>query len=290
MSFVGKVLVVVQLALSVLFMALAGAVFAVHTNWRDAYDKQAATIAGSAKSVADMQAEMDSVKQASQKVVDDNKAEMDLLKNTVQTQIQQIEALTKKNNEDQQELQTQTALAETKAKEAIFRTTESDEQRAANRALQTALDQTAAKVRELEDQKFGLEVEYASLRNKAEEDQLKLAYLEKLARKMGLETDPKKAAKLEEPPPPVEGLVKSLKKDRANQVRMIEISVGSDDGLIVGHKLDVMRTGVDGKPPKWLGRVKVISIEPDYAVCEVMREDTPPNGIIEVGDNVTTKL
>lgn len=290
MSFVGKVLVVVQLALSVLFMALAGAVFAVHTNWKDAYDKQAETISGSAKSVADMQAEMDSVKQASQKVVDDNKAEMDLLKNTVQTQIQQIEALTKKNNEDQQELQTQTALAETKAKEAIFRTTESDEQRAANRALQTALDQTAAKVRELEDQKFGLEVEYASLRNKAEEDQLKLAYLEKLARKMGLETDPKKAAKLEEPPPPVEGLVKSLKKDRANQVRMIEISVGSDDGLIVGHKLDVMRTGVDGKPPKWLGRVKVISIEPDYAVCEVMREDTPPNGIIEVGDNVTTKL
>lgn len=290
MSFVGKVLVVVQLALSVLFMALAGAVFAVHTNWRDAYDKQAATIAGSAKSVADMQAEMDSVKQASQKVVDDNKAEMDLLKNTVQTQIQQIEALTKKNNEDQQELQTQTALAETKAKEAEFRKTEADEQRAANRALQTSLDQTAAKVRDLEDQKFGLEVEYGALRSKAEEEQLKLAYLEKLARKMGLETDPKKAAKLEEPPPPVEGLVKSLKKDRANQVRMIEISVGSDDGLIVGHKLDVMRSGVNGKPAKWLGRVKVISIEPDYAVCEVMREDTPPNGIIEVGDNVTTKL
>lgn len=290
MSFVGKVLVVVQLALSVLFMALAGAVFAVHTNWKAEYDKQAVTIAGSAKSVADMQAEMDSVKQASQKVVDDNKAEMDLLKNTVQTQIQQIDALTKKNNEDQQELQTQTALAEIKAKEAIFRTTEADEQRAANRALQTSLDQTAAKVRDLEDQKFGLEVEYAALRNKAEEDQLKLAYLEKLARKMGLETDPKKAAKLEEPPPPVEGLVKSLKKDRANQVRMIEISIGSDDGLIVGHKLDVMRTGVDGKPAKYLGKVKVISIEPDFAVCEVMREDTPPNGIIEVGDNVTTKL
>jgi len=290
MSFVGKVLVVVQLALSVLFMALAGAVFAVHTNWKAEYQKQVDIVAGSTKSVSDMQAELDSVKQASQKVVDDNKAEMDLLKNTVQTQAQQIDALTKKNNEDQQELQTQTALAEIKAKEAEFRKAEADEQRAANRALQTSLDQTAAKVRDLEDQKFGLEVEYGTLRNKAEEDQLKLAYLEKLARKMGLETDPKKAAKLEEPPPPVEGLVKSLKKDRANQVRMIEISIGSDDGLIVGHKLDVMRTGVDGKPAKYLGKVKVISIEPDYAVCEVMREDTPPNGIIEVGDNVTTKL
>lgn len=290
MSFVGKVLVVVQLVLSVLFMALAGAVFSVHTNWKSSFEKQAVTLAGAQKSVADMQSELDSVKQNSQKVVDDNKAEMELLKNQVQTQTQQIEALTKKNNEDQQELQSQTAVAETKAKESIFRTTEADEQRAANRALQASLDQTAAKMRELEDQKFGLEVEFANLKNKSEEEQIKLAYLEKLVRKLGLETDPKKAAQLEEPPPPVEGLVKSIRKDRANRVRMVEISVGSDDGLIVGHKLDVMRSGVNGQPPKFLGAIKVISIEPDYAVCEVLREDTPPNGIIEVGDNVTTKL
>ena len=34
MSFVGKILVVVQLVLSVLFMAFAGAVQSAHVNWR----------------------------------------------------------------------------------------------------------------------------------------------------------------------------------------------------------------------------------------------------------------
>lgn len=290
MSFVGKILVVVQLALSILFMALAGAVFSVHTNWKDMYTKQADTLKGAQKSVADMQSEMDSVKQSSQKVVDDNKAQMESLKDQVQSQSQQIAALTKKNNEDQQELQTQTALSETKAKESDFRTKESDEQRAANLALQDTLDQTASKVRDLEDEKFSLQLEFDNLKSRWQDDQVKLAYLEKLVRRAGLESDPKVAARLEEPPPPVEGLVKVVQKDRANQPKYVEISIGSDDGLIVGHKLDVMRSGLGGKAAKFLGSVRVISIEPNYAVCEVLREDTPPNGIIEVGDNVTTKL
>lgn len=290
MSFVGKVLVVIQLVLSVLFMALAGAVFAVHTNWRDKFDKQAIVLQGAQKSVSDMQAQLDSARQDSQKVVDDNKAEMERLKDQVLTQTRQIEELTTKNNQDQLQLQTQTALAETNAREAIFRTTESEEQRAANRAVQAALDETAAKLRDLEDAKFGLQVEYDKLRAKAQEEQIKLAFLEKQARTLGQQTDPKLAARLAEPPPQVEGVVKAIKKDRANQVRMTEISIGSDDGLIVGHKLFVMRSGVNGQPAKFLGAVRVISIEPDYAVCEVLREDTPPNGIIEVGDNVTTKL
>ena len=46
MSFVGKILVVVQLVLSVLFMALAGAVFSVHQNWKDKYDKQVILVEG----------------------------------------------------------------------------------------------------------------------------------------------------------------------------------------------------------------------------------------------------
>jgi len=290
MSFVGKVLVVIQLVLSVLFMALAGAVFAVHTNWRDKFDKQATVLAGATKSVADMQAQLDNARQDSQKIVDDNKAEMERLKAQVLNQAGQILDLTNKNNQDQLQLQTQTALAETNAREAIFRTAESEEQRAANRSVQAALDEAAAKLRELEDAKFGLQVEFDKLKARSQEDQIQLAFLKKQARTLGLQTDPKLAARLAEPPPQVEGVVKAIKKDRANQVQMTEISIGSDDGLIVGHKLFVMRSGVNGKPAKFLGAVRVISIEPDYAVCEVLREDTPPNGIIEVGDNVTTKL
>ena len=104
----------------------------------------------------------------------------------------------------------------------------------------------------------------------------------------GLETDPKIVAKLAEPPPPVDGLVKDVVLDRSNSPKYVEITVGSDDGLLVGHVMDVMRTGVDGKDPQYLGKIRVIDLRPDGAVCEVLSK--AKNGIIEVGDNVTTKL
>ncbi|MFO1005741.1 MAG: hypothetical protein U0929_07280 [Planctomycetaceae bacterium] len=288
MSFVGKILVVVQLVLSVLFMALAGAVFAVHTNWKAKYETQTTALGDAQKDVSNMRAELDSVKQSSQKSVDDAKAQVGQLSEQVQSLTAEMAALRKKNNEDQLELQTQVALAETKAREAVFRATEADEQRAANRALQKALDDVAAQLRQNEDEKFAQKVEYDNLKQQFSIDQVTLAYLKKIVKRHGLETDPKIVNKLAEPPPPVDGLVKDVRLDRANSPKYVEITVGSDDGLMVGHVMDVLRVGVDGKDPQYLGKVRIIDIQPDGAVCEVL--DKAKNGIIEVGDNVTTKL
>ncbi len=288
MSFVGKILVVVLLVLSVLFMALAGAVFSVHTNWRAKYVTIEEALKGAEKSATDTRAELATVKQASQKIVDDNKAQMGLLTQQVANQTIELEALKKKNNEDQQELQTQTALAATKAREAAFRIIEAEEQRAANRTLQVALDTTAASMRQIEDDKFALQIEHDNLKDQYLASLEKVAYLEKVVRKYGIETDPLVAEKKDAPPPPVEGLVSEVKKDRTNRPKYIVITIGEDDGLLKGHELDVMRSGVDGKESQYLGKVRIISIEPNRAVCVVV--ESAKNGIIEVGDNVTTKL
>ena len=288
MSFVGKVLVVVQLVLSVLFMALAGAVFSVHQNWKDKYDKQAVVAAGALKSVTDVQAEMETVRQTSQKAVDEAKTQVGSLSAEVQSLTTELTALKNKNNKDQQELQTQTALAEAKAKEANYRIAEAEEQRAANRSLQVALDESASAVRKIEDEKFGLQIEYDNLKDRFNDGLEDLEYMKKVLLVNGIETDRRKAAKLALPPPPVQGLVKVIKADRTNRPKYVEISIGSDDGLLVGHQMDVMRSGVDGKEPQYLGKLRVISIDTDSAVCEVVA--AAKNGIIEVGDNVTTKL
>jgi hypothetical protein len=288
MSFVGKILVVVQLVLSVLFMALAGAVFSVHTNWKAKHEAQAVLLEGEKKNVATAQAELAAVRQASQKIVDDNKAQMGNLTQQVATQTIELAALTKKNNEDQLELQTQTAIATTKTREAIFRTTEADEQRAANRTLQIALDTTAASMRQIEDDKFALQIEHDNLKDLHLASLEKLAYLEKVVRKHGIETDPLIAEKMDAPPPPVDGLVSEVKKDNTNRPKMITITVGEDDGLLKGNVMSVMRSGVGGKKPQYLGQVRIIVIAPNSAVCEVV--ESAKNGIIEVGDNVTTKL
>lgn len=288
MSFVGKILVVVQLVLSVLFMALAGAVFATHQNWKDKYTKQAEDLKGAQKSVTDTLAEKETALKLSQKLDDENKLNVGSLTTELQNQTLELNALKKKNNEDQQELQTQTALALTKAKESDFRIKEAEEQRAANRALQISLDETAANMRQIEDDKFALQIEHDNLKDQLLADQVTMAYYKKMISLHKIETDPVLAEKRNAPPPPVEGLVKVVRKDRTARPKYVEITVGEDDGLLIGHVMDVMRNGVNGKDPQYLGKVRIISIEPDSAVCEVV--ESAKNGIIEEGDNVTTKL
>ncbi len=290
MSFVGKILVVVQLVLSVLFMALAGAVFATHQNWKGKYEQQAIALTGAQKSVTDTLAEKETALALGQKLVDENKAALGALAAQVQNQTTELDALKKQNNETQQKLQTQTALSLTKAKESDFRTTEAEEQRAANRALQISLDDTSAKMRQLEDDKFALQIEYDNLKDQLLADQVTMAYYKKMLDLRNIETDPVLAEKRNAPPPPVDGLVKVVKIDRTNRPVFVEITIGSDDGLLTGHVLDVIRLGVGGKKPQYLGKIRVTSVGPDVAVCEVLRGDQPANGIIEVGDNVTTKL
>lgn len=78
-------------------------------------------------------------------------------------------------------------------------------------------------------------------------------------------------------PPRVDGWVIAV-----GSSDLIEISLGSDDGLRKGHKLDVYRNG------QYLGRVEVMDTQPDRAVASVMKEYR--RGIIKKDDRVSTKL
>ena len=49
--------------------------------------------------------------------------------------------------------------------------------------------------------------------------------------------------------------------------RRIEMTIGSDDGIVQGHELLIYRT----KPrAEYLGKVQVIAVEPDQAVARVV--------------------
>ena len=82
-------------------------------------------------------------------------------------------------------------------------------------------------------------------------------------------------------PPTVDGVVLEV---GANG--LIEISIGADDGLMKGHRLEVVRRG-DGVSV-WLGRVEVTETSPDKAVCKVLPEFLQRP--IQRDDRVTSKL
>jgi hypothetical protein len=63
---------------------------------------------------------------------------------------------------------------------------------------------------------------------------------------------------------------------------LIEISIGADDGLKVGHALDVYRGST------YLGRIVIRKTGPDRAVGQVLRE--LQRGQIKRGDRVTTRF
>ena len=76
--------------------------------------------------------------------------------------------------------------------------------------------------------------------------------------------------------PTIDGVVTNVVDDS------IELSLGGDDGLQMGHELDVYRND------QYLGRVRVVSIKPDRAVAVVIREFA--RGVIQRGDKVATRL
>ncbi len=76
-------------------------------------------------------------------------------------------------------------------------------------------------------------------------------------------------------PPPIDGLVTAVKK------KFMEVSIGSDDGLKVGHQLDVFQ----GRTYK--GRVVIRQTKPDVSVAEIIPEYL--KGDIQKGDRVRTR-
>jgi chromosome segregation ATPase len=289
MSFVGKLLVIAQVVLSILFMAVAGAVFATHTNWKKKYDDSQTALKKMSDENQQVRDDAEKAKGSLTTQVNDEH-NLRLMAETSLAQSQTtLAALAKDKNDLQAQIQTQTGIAETKSNEAGYRDEEARQQRQITADLQNRLDESSNKVRELEDQIFTMTSTLTALQQEHDEllkensDQRR-----QLAAAGKGKVDSRSVTRLQEPPPPVDGLVKEVSKDKTGRPKLMVITIGSDDGLLKGHELDAFRSGVDGRKAQYLGRVKVISLTPDEAVCEVV--DAAKNGIIEVGDNVTTKL
>lgn len=289
MSTLGKILIVVQVVMSVLFMCAAGAVYVVHTNWKTQYEtaqqtlqEQRASLENDIeelnKQIDDLQRQAAAEKDRADAVVGDN---------------QRLEAevadLRRENNTLNQQLQTQTGIAEASADEAELRQAEAEQQRVVNETLRDSLDEQVRENRQLRDENFTLVVANENLIEQYTSLLEQVAFLERVVSRHGLSTDPREVEGIPDPPPPVDGVVVQTQKDRTNRTKFVHISIGSDDGLQVGHELDVYRSADrNGGEGQYLGRIRIIHLMPDQAVGLVV--DAARNGIIERGDNVTTRL
>jgi hypothetical protein len=117
-------------------------------------------------------------------------------------------------------------------------------------------------VRELTDQLNSAVAERMQVTERSVQLAADLAAVKESLRYLGV--DLKTDIKSKQPPHPLDGVVLAVP-----QQNLVEISIGADDGLRKGHKLEVVR--MNGATA-YVGRIEVTQTTPDRAVCRVLPE------------------
>jgi hypothetical protein len=68
----------------------------------------------------------------------------------------------------------------------------------------------------------------------------------------------------------------------------VEVSIGSDDGLVRGQRLSLLRGWQPGD--RCIGEVRIVSLDCDRSVGEIVENWASRRPVARVGDLVSTKL
>lgn len=285
MTFVGKLLVVIQLVLTICFMVLAGAVFSRQQSWKARAETLEASVATEKKAYTQLEEELkkeitdlkDREKNA-QNSATDARNELTQVRNERDAQKVELDTL-------KTQLNTQTSLARISGDEATFRREESLAQRRINEQLSQTLNTQNERVRQLEDDVFNRDVERKALVERYNEQLQTVAIYKRVLASNGFETDPRKYSRQDKPTEIVFGKVLDTKPAAGKGRELVEISIGSDDGLLEGTVMYVYRVGDKNQ---FLAEIRLELVKPDQAVGVVI--NSSKNGVIERGDFVSTKL
>lgn len=285
MTFVGKLLVIVQLVLSICFMALAGAVFTRHQQWQDLYvaeaDSKKSVEAERDKAFAELKTVEDNYDEQVKKLKDD----LDNEQKRKVAAINERDQLIEDKSLLQTELNTQESVAQIAAAEAENRRDEALLRLEQNKVLNVKVNEQDAVIQQQEDELFNREVERRTIVTRYAELLEQVAIYRKVLVANGFDTDPKAYAREAAPTPLVFGEVVETRRSTRTGRELIEISIGSDDGIKEGTTLFVYRTG---ERSRYLGEITVELVRPDKAVGVVVSK--AKNGVIEAKDYVTTRL
>lgn len=281
MTFVGKILVIVIMVFALLFLGLTTVVFTTSVNWKQATEdarKELSTVRGDLTRTKDeltkLNNDLTAQRQSSQQE-----------KNTLNQEIERLNAEIARRQEEitKQRTAVETAQENVRAAqdqaEAYF--DETKKLRTNLAAAEKQADEFKVQQTELNEQIRLLQRELEVAKNNNRVLRERNVILSSVISQNGLDPDPSRY-QARETPPDVDGEI--TRADDRN--RRFEISIGSDDGLVVGHELLVYRYSPQ---PEFLGRVRVQSVEEDKAVVTVIG-NTPLGKKIREGDIVSTKI
>ena len=293
MNLVGKIFTLLIMLMSIVFASFAVMVYATHRNWRDmvlnedpnrtfanghtglGYKK---LLEDAGKTIADLSSVRDDLEQELAAVRKDRDEQVAKIRAERDNAMADVARLTQQNNEldikarEAAEAAKGVQLANNSYREDVGRT-----RRERDHAINVQSD-FFKRIYQLQSQVHEGQAEVDRLNDLNREMAGRVVNLQDVLAYHGItEHTPEN----QRTPPRVEGLILALSEDR----NLVTISIGSDDGVLRSHELEVFRLGTT---PKYLCRVRVVDSKPDRAVAEVIPETR--QGKIEKFDHVATKL
>lgn len=281
MTYVGKILVFVIMAFALIFMGISTVVFSTTKNWRLETQAQQKKVGDLTKKLQDAEAAV----AAAKKDLDAAKGIYDQLAKQLNDRIKLLEDQNASAQQQITQARSEVADAQANAKTALIDADARRKEALLLREQKSAVEKQANEFKlrqaELNDRIRELErvLETATRNNNDLRD--RVAKFSTLLRQNNISTDVSRVTGTETPPP-VSGQVKRV--DPSN--RRVEISIGSDDGLAVGHELYLFR---QVPRPEYIGKITIISVDPDQAVGRV-NGTTYQGKKIQEGDIVSSTI
>lgn len=284
MTRVGQILVILLTCFSLLFMGFAVTVYTTRTNWRDKYFTLK-------KERDDQQKKIDGLNQQVQTLTGDINAQVTKNKEvadayTVQIKDQQknYESLLQNYQGSKKDALQSAELAKTYGDQTRERAKEVALLRDQLKTTREQKDEALKKQFDTQQQHIELKGSFETLEARAKELEQRNTELNAILVSRGISpliNDPSNKDVLTTNAPPVEGVVLKVEP----QGKLVEISIGSDDGLRKGHRLHVYRVKPQGK---FVCTIEITSVDPDQAVARII-----PNlkqGNPQEGDLVATRI
>ncbi|AGA30635.1 hypothetical protein [Singulisphaera acidiphila] len=279
MTFVGKILVIVIMAFSLMFLGISTVVFTTATNWKEATTKAKAQVTELQKKNSDATTAIKTLEGDLAKAQTSHKAAVDTLNNTIAQLTKDIDSIRNEATAARGEVATAQTNAQSALQEAEHSRNEAQRLREQKLEVEKQANDFKLAQAELNDKIRILTRERDVAKNNADSLRETSAKFSALLRQHGLSDDITQVKGLESPPS-VHGEVARV--DRDNRV---ELTIGSDDGLVVGHELYLWRL----KPkPEYLGKIRILSVDPDQAVGVVVGGTTIQGKKIKEGDIVSS--
>ncbi|HWE39766.1 MAG TPA: hypothetical protein VG406_24670 [Isosphaeraceae bacterium] len=281
MTTVGKILVIVILACSILFCAFSLVAFTTTTNWREKVEKQAGQIRDLNQKITQAKAEVEARDKDIQTLTAQNKTEVNRLDARIADRDRDNKRLQDEIAQQRTLQETAQALAKSAQAEANQRVAEAKQLDDLLRQVQKQANAYKDQERDLNDKIRLLErdLQVAVGNNKTLRE--RTAALSYKLRQNNLSDDVTQLVG-RKAPPTLDGYVRAVDWARKN----IEISLGSDQELAVGDVLYVYRL----KPtPEYLGKIRITIVDHDQSVAR-LEGQTVGGKKIQEGDHVTTKI